>query len=503
MRSRDLFRRIICLLVIGLLARDANFQAHAAGTTLDGLRINVGRIYLSGGPEAQDCTAFFHFEGPKVFGPGKGVYATRILSVADDTGANLLRTNSVQMANFASVDTGIFKRPSTNATFFTLEGETELFSHLPIFTNLFARSGTSLADPILAHYGIKLTFLDRKETSSTNMEIRVEDPQGKLLGLEFWHNDESKAVVSAAGSYTFDQRSKIFSYRLGEKRRNDLILVAKLAVPETLETVRFQIAKVGLPWIPLPNLEVSIDHTIRLTGVTGSYYYTPQVSFCGGPMTNAFGIYGLRIKRLLDDADQEIQPGKAFVFFRSHPSNRAWGNDVTAYFSFKTELPRKKIKLVEGEAQIYSPTERNGGLVEIEAILNQQSEAVENPVLKSNHVSLTFMGKGDFNTVSNTWRQMHYVQTVGKSKTAGLADPICLLFALKDPDSRLVDATRLDLEFRDKNGNQLFPFIFATTPGQFLCTFDEMPKTGRAKLYLATAESLQKIHFKVEDVLLP
>ena len=502
MDSKDISLRRIGLAIVCLFACGLHIGALAAGAALDGLRVNVTGIYLSGWTADQDCTVEFSFEGPKAFGLGKGVHATRIISAVDDTGANLFWTNSVQPV-FSLGNAGLIRHPATNAAFITVEGETELFARLPIFTNLLSRSGTSLADPILARYGVKLTHLDLKDASGTNIEIQVEDPHGKLLGLEFRHNDGSLAAVSAAGSYAFDERSKTFRYRIGEKRSSDLNLIAKVAVPETLETVRFQIEKVRLPWVPSPFLEVSAEHpTYSWTSTNGTRHYSANLNFSGGQMTNAFGLCNLRITRMLDDANKEIVPDKTPGYFNVHKSSRVWGNTAAAFFIFGIDTPSKLITLIEGDAEIYLPTKLNGALLETEASLDRNGEMINDAILKSNHVSLTFMGRADYSKLVDKWRQSELVHEVSQNLNPAEAGSVSLLFNLKDRDGRLLGAYPIEFEFMKEDGTRLFPLSSTFIPGNYLFNFREAPRKARVRSYLATPESLQKVHFRVEDAFL-
>ncbi len=54
------------------------------------------------------------------------------------------------------------------------------------------------------------------------------------------------------------------------------------------------------------------------------------------------------------------------------------------------------IKVIKGQAELFNPTEANGGLLTIQNILQHPAEPVQNPVLAKYHIQLIYLTKAAY-----------------------------------------------------------------------------------------------------------
>ena len=59
------------------------------------------------------------------------------------------------------------------------------------------------------------------------------------------------------------------------------------------------------------------------------------------------------------------------------------------------------------------------------------------------------------------------------------------------------------LELMDEKGIPLLPVCWGVSSNRYLYVLTKVPQRVKARLYLASEESVRKIPFKVENILLP
>jgi hypothetical protein len=238
---------------------------------------------------------------------------------------------------------------------------------------------------------------------------------------------------------------------------------------------------------------------------------TVQIKFSGDTAATASSVREVKIAKAIDDTGRDLKKDK------EHSSG--FGDmDNSGQPVLKKEVTLKNpsrnahvIKVIEGEASFFSPTEENGGKTIIKDVLTHPGEPLDVPALKQLKMQVTYLTK---ESVEAAKQKKKANATAGDKLGEGLAQAFQGMFSgfggssmekgavdlqIVDPDSRLVKVAFLDANGKtiDSQGHM--------SSGEFHhYGLKAAPAAGtQMVLYVATPGALVTVPFKLENVPLP
>jgi hypothetical protein len=350
------------------------------------------------------------------------------------------------------------------------------------------------------------------------LEFKVVDPQGALASLAFAKSDGTLLQPSLfLGPNTINSRSTIDSleYDFNQPLPADLRLVVHLATPQTSQTVRYKLENIHLPWVDFPAVQVTTsDVTWEQATSTNTSAYHMQLTFMGGEVGRSSGIRKLSVIHAEGDNGQAFKINEKSIFWSQNDHVAALlnvglpGRRGVKSLPLETSPPGvHAIRLLEGEAELFNPSTKNGGLLEFDDFTAHPGAALNNQALSLCGVKLSFLGRVNAEAKRKEWSKERDLLMEGRpSRNAAETVNDSLMFSVEDPENRIVS-----MEFFDKKG-RLFPagrMVTWAKPSKphndVQVYFFEQPPAADCllRIKLATPESLQPIKFKLENIPLP
>lgn len=512
--------------------------AQLGSTNLKGLQIQVTSIFRSGNSMDLDSSIGFQFTSSKS-NSAISMAKVRILNAVDDTGKSLVRTNQTIPHNDFSpliskneprfyITVGGLKAPAAAAKVIKhLAAETDLIERKEVplvLTNFISQAGKTWHHSLLDQFQIKIVYQGKADEpppgslvidskADKRISLIVDDPHRKIISLTF--TKPSGQVLSADREEIFLSRGatgeRIYCFQ--EKPPRDLTLALNLSASETTNTIRFALDNIRLPWIDLPTFEVSATSaTLRPGKGTNPCSGSLILNFAGGPLTNALGIRNLWITKMEDNSGQPVKVQWIMERFSALPTTAlSNGRLVSKYVALKFQSPAPiAIRILKGEAELICPASTNDYAVTINNFMSQPGKAFDLPLLKSNQVKLTYLGPVNFTTFKSDLAKTNWVASSGATDLLSETTN-SLLFALEDPCLVVIAPWgENELTFWDDKGNklsttgQLASGSSLTDPGNIrVYRFKTLPpKNSKLRICLAVPESLQRVPFKIENILL-
>ena len=235
-----------------------------------------------------------------------------------------------------------------------------------------------------------------------------------------------------------------------------------------------------------------------------------ELKFTGDAAADAQSVRRVQLTEATDSTGRDLIPKKddamASHFMNFGQSSGALSTEV------KLRNPSRNataIKMLKGQAELFNPTEANGGLLSIKNILQHPAEPVQNPALAKYHIQLMYLTKEAYDAKKKEIEsKQNGDQKLGeafgqlfKGMFGGMVsdskDSIQLY--ISDPDKRIID-----LKFADGQGNPLKNNQSWSTDSFKSTSFESPPPPDtQLKIQLATPESLKTYSFQVENIALP
>ncbi len=246
---------------------------------------------------------------------------------------------------------------------------------------------------------------------------------------------------------------------------------------------------------------------------------TIDLKFTGGGAEDALCARNLRIDDAVDEYGDDLrteQPeDQGGIFSLNDKSKRPLVLEILL-----KNPPRKSatIKELQGDTQLFIPTDANGGLVTLPDFSARPEGPVENSILERSRIQLVNLTPPDFKSLKENERG----RILNIARKAGLADENirllkkalreagqfstspdpakALLIYRKDPENMIVQA-----EIQDAHGNRIAPNEIDTYEKElFLLSFDDdLPKNIHLVLRLAVPGAIKDCSFDFHDIALP
>lgn len=239
---------------------------------------------------------------------------------------------------------------------------------------------------------------------------------------------------------------------------------------------------------------------------------TIDIKFSGDTAETALTVHQVHITKAVDDTGRDLK------LDANDPFSGFSDTDRNGQTVLKKEVTLKNpsrnahlIKVIEGEATFFSPTEANGGKIIIKNALAHPGQPIDNPVLKRLKIQITYFTK---ETLEAAKQKKKASATAGDKIGEGLVQAFGGMFSgfgassgekgavdlqITDPDKHFVK-----LQLQDDNGKRL--------QSQGEMSYDEFHHYGlktappadlQMVLYLATPEASVTVPFKLENIPLP
>jgi hypothetical protein len=215
----------------------------------------------------------------------------------------------------------------------------------------------------------------------------------------------------------------------------------------------------------------------------------------------------VRITKALDDTGRDLKSDESDPFSGFSDMNRSGQTILKKEVTLKNPSRNAHlIKIIEGDATFFSPTEANGGKTIIKDALAHPGQPFDNPVLKRLKIQITYFTK---ETLEAAKQKKNASATAGNKIGEGLAEAFGGLFTsssehaldlqITDPDKHFVKA-----EFQNATGKTL-ESQGQSSYGEFHhYALKTAPPAGvQMVLYLATPEASLNVPFKLENLPLP
>jgi hypothetical protein len=500
--------------------------AQLASTQLEGLRIQVDSIYLSGDSRDLDCAMSLKFTGPKA-DQAISLSPVRIIQAMDDTGKDLMRTNRQRSASHEWLEgkawqqiRGLKAPTPTAKTIRHLEAEVEFFAptaDTPVLTNFMARSGKVLSHPTLEDCQVAISYenptndfpagslvIETKKVKS--ITLKVSDPHNRIVSMAFQKPDGGIFPASPQIEMFNGQRTA-FTYTFAQPPPPDLNLIVYVAAPEPSDKIAFTLENIRLPWVELPDFEVTAEAG-KLSYGKGTNPCTGSLTlnFTGGQLTNALGIRKLWLTSIEDDSGQTAKVRWPNDRFSALPLTAMGdGRWVRKFVPLVFQSPAPKaIRVLKGEAELVCPNVSSDHIVTIKDFIEQTNKPFDLPLLKTNHVRLTCLGPVNYAAVRQEFLKANSVSENGALLPKESPSTNCnsLQFSLDDPDGAVIATWGNNvLNFLDAKG-QPVPVTRVMVSGKFqVYRFTALPSQAtQLRIYLALPESLQRVPFQIENI---
>ncbi|MFZ1073385.1 MAG: hypothetical protein WAO21_08100 [Verrucomicrobiia bacterium] len=260
-----------------------------------------------------------------------------------------------------------------------------------------------------------------------------------------------------------------------------------------------------------PPIQVSVgDVTDNRT--TGAFASECKVGlkFTGDAAADAQSVRRVQLTEATDSTGRDLIPRSENQDF---PQLMGFGQSSGALSTeVKLRNPSRNataIKVIKGQAELFNPTEANGGLLTIQNILQHPAEPVQNPVLAKYHIQLIYLTKAAYDAKKKEIEsQQNGDQKLGdafgqlfKGMFGGMVSDSknSIQLYISDPEKRIID-----LKFVDGQGNPLKNNQSWSTDSFKSTSFESPPPPDtQLNIQLATPESLKTYSFEVENIALP
>jgi hypothetical protein len=254
------------------------------------------------------------------------------------------------------------------------------------------------------------------------------------------------------------------------------------------------------------------DITDKRSSGTFSGDCTVEIKFTGDTAATAGSVREVRITKAIDETGRDLKSDDKEHFSGFADMNRGGQTVLKKEVTFKNPSRNAHvIKLIEGEASFFSPTEANGGKTIIKDALSHAGEPFDNAVLKQLKIQITYLTK---ESVEAAKQKKKANATAGDKIGEGFADAFGSMFSgfgsssrekgavdlqISDPDKRFVK-----VEFQDANGKTIDSQGHMSTGEFHHYGLKTAPAPGfQIVLYLATPEASVNVPFKLENIPLP
>lgn len=239
---------------------------------------------------------------------------------------------------------------------------------------------------------------------------------------------------------------------------------------------------------------------------------TVEIKFSGDTAATAASVREVKVTKAIDETGRDLQSDGKEHFSGFGDLNRSGQTVLKKEVTLKNPSRNAHvIKLIEGEASFFSPTEANGGKTIIKDALGHPGEPFDNAVLKQLKIQITYLTK---ESVEAAKQKKKANATAGDKIGEGLADAFGSMFSGFGSSSHEKGAVDLQIVDPDK---RFVKVEFQTAEGKTLESQGQMsygdfhhyglktaPTPGvQMVLYLATPEASVNVPFKLENIPLP
>lgn len=254
------------------------------------------------------------------------------------------------------------------------------------------------------------------------------------------------------------------------------------------------------------------DITDKRTSGTFPGNCTIDIKFSGDTAATASSVREVRITKAIDETGRDLKTDEKEHFSGFSDMNQNGQTVLKKEVTLKNPSRNAHlIKLIEGEASFFSPTEANGGKTIIKDALAHPGEPLDNKVLKQLKIQITYHTKESLEAAK---QKQNAAASAGNKIGESFAQAFGSMFSgfggssdekgaidlqITDPDKRFVK-----VEFLDASGTPL-KSQGAMSYGDFHhYGLKSAPSTNlQMVLYLATPEASVTVPFKLENIPLP
>jgi hypothetical protein len=249
------------------------------------------------------------------------------------------------------------------------------------------------------------------------------------------------------------------------------------------------------------------------TRSTGSFFSECKVElkFTGDAAADAQSVRKIRITEAQDELGRDLVKA-------DQDSPSAFFDPARSGGALKAELKLRNpsrnatvIKVLKGEAEFFSPTEANGGILRISNILRHPAEPVQNPVLAKYKIELIYLTKESYEAKKKELEQKSGGGTGGqlgaafgelfKGMFGGMISDSknSVQLYTHDPEKRIVG-----IGLQDGQGKRL-PTNGSMTGNGFrqINLKSPPPDDMQVVVFLATPESVSVYPFEIQNIPLP
>ncbi len=237
-----------------------------------------------------------------------------------------------------------------------------------------------------------------------------------------------------------------------------------------------------------------------------------ELKFTGDAVADASCIQAVHVTKALDELGRDLTKPEEKSSFG--PSIDDQKKQV-----LKTEVRLRnpsrnatEIKIIEGTASLFTPTETNGGILRIKGFLQQPGEPIKSPVLKELKIGLMYLTKESYEAKKKQLEEEERKEAGGqiaegmKSLFSGMfggmmasSSKNSVKIYLKDPEKKV-----LEIELQDSKGKPLNRNGSMLSGDLRQLDLREPPPTdAQLLIYLAAPAAMKTYPFKVENIPLP
>jgi hypothetical protein len=248
------------------------------------------------------------------------------------------------------------------------------------------------------------------------------------------------------------------------------------------------------------------------TRTTGAFASECKVElrFVGDAADDAQRVSAVRITKAEDDLGRDLRKKEALEFPGPERQSGVLKTEV------KLRNPSRNatvIRILEGEVDLFSPTEANGGIHVLQEALKKPGEPIRDPVLAQLGLQIMYLTRESYEAKKKELEaEQSKSERAGEKFGEAFADLFkgmfsgwfaemkdAVTFYIHDPQKRLVDLELLDgsgkpLKTQGRMTSGAFRKIYVATPA---------PPDTQVRLFLATPEAVKTYPFKLENIPLP
>jgi hypothetical protein len=287
--------------------------------------------------------------------------------------------------------------------------------------------------------------------------------------------------------------------------------------------IRLPLLSLFVLLLPCAAQQVSNDLMVSASDVvdtrtTGSVRGECKVSLLltGDAASDALGVRKINVTKALDSLDRNLVPRSGYKIQNEPIDLTRQSSVLKATLSVcNPSRNASTIKLIEGEIELFMPTEANGAIVHLPGILSAPGRASDHPALKKYGIEITYLTKEAYEANK---KQMEEQQSKAALEAGGVfAENFvgimrgmfgemgsgnaknALIFLIQDPEKRI-----MEIELRDAEGHALTSRMRMSSGPLRKLSFDVPPPANAQLLvYLSTPESSKSYPFRLEQIALP